>query len=399
MNLETLAVLKANTKLTKISAGTITKAILAAVNKQLSKNNDVFTLNLSQSFLSSATGDSLDLLGDLLGVSRGGSTTGSRASIQKFYCNSGSLDQLPGLTSPIPTGTIVQSSDGMIQYRTVGNISFNNGDTSVFGSIEAVVTGSASNVGSGVLTEHGLDVPGLLTTNVEAVDNGNDSQTDDEYRYVLSKAITAAEAANETSIRLAALSVAGVSDVKVARYLHGIGTYGILVIGTTPIVSTTVLQNVFTAVDKVTALGEFCTVRSPRYIGLEVYAFLKFRSGTLTDDKKTVVTSVEDAVYDYINNIPMGEGFVRNELIQRIMEVSTSILTVDDEDTSSTKLAVHIWSPTIMDVTDGVLTTNRVREELDYDYDAFFDDKHVVEQNMQGYTHDTSFTPVTIEYE
>lgn len=398
MNLETLAMLRANSALTRVSAGTLTQSILRAVNAKLSQNNELLNSTLAQSYLSSATGDGLDLMGVLLNVPRGGSVLGTRANVQKFYCSSRSLDLLPGITNPIPTGTLVQSEDGIIQYRVASDIAFNNGDVSAIGSVEAIVPGSDSNVGPNILVAHGLDVPGLLTTNIEAIDNGSDVQTDEEYRYILSKAVTAAEAANITSIRLAALSVAGVSDVLPIPYMHGIGTYGLIVVGSTPIISEAILQNVFNSVSSVTAAGEFCTVRSPRYIGIEAYAKILFRPTTTELDKPAIVEQVEDAIYDYVNNIPMGEGFVRNELIQRIMDVSNEILDVEDEDTSADKLAVYIWSPTTADIVDGVLITNRVREPLSYNYTAFFDDKHLVEQNMQGYEHDIDFTPIVIEY-
>ena len=399
MNLDTLAMMRANTSLTKVSSGTLVQSILRAINSKLAQNNAVLTTKLAQSFLSSASGDSLDLIGVLFNTPRGGNVLGARANIQKFYCTSGTLDTLLGIVNPIPAGTILQSADGIIQYRLAVDLPFNTGDTQVFGSIEAIVAGSSSNIGAGVLVSHGLDVPGLLTTNIESVDNGTDSQTDEEYRYILSKAVTAAEAANETSIRLAALSISGVADVRLVRYVHGIGTYGLIVIGTTPIVSTTVLQNTLSAITQVTAAGNFQTVRPPRYVGIEVGATLRFRSDTLDEDKDTIVEQVEDEIYDYINNIPMGEGFIRNELIQRIMDVSEKILDVDDEDTSLSKLSVHVWTPTTIDIEDGILVTNRIREPLTQNYTAYFDDKMVVECNMQGFTHETDFTPVIITYE
>lgn len=399
MNMETLALLRANTALTKVSAGTLTQSILRAVNAKLSQNNELLSAQLAQSYLSSATGESLDQLGVLLNIPRGGSVLGTRGNVQKFYCTSGSLDTLPGMPNPIPTGTIVQSEDGTIQFRVAADITFSNGDISAIGSIEAIVAGSDSNVGANILIAHGLDVPGLLTTNLEAIDNGSDVQTDEEYRYILSKAVTAAEAANTTAIRLAALSVSGVSDVLVIPYMHGIGTYGVIVTSATPIVSDAVLANVFSAVSKVTAAGEFCTVRSPRYIGLEIIAKIIFRPTTQELDKPTIIERVEDTIYDYVNNIPMGQGFVRNELIQRIMDISEQILDVEDEDTSEDKLAVYQWSPTVSDVVNNVVITNRVREPLAYNYAPFFDDKHLIEQDMQGYVHESDFTPVIITSE
>ena len=400
---EALAILRDNTKITQVSNGTIARAILKAVNQELNEYYQVLTINLANAYLGTASGAALDRFGFMLNTPRGGTALGNRSAAQKFYVSSGDFGSLPGievLGGIIPAGTIIQTPDGSIQYRVTANIAFNPTDTQVTGSIEALNSGSSYNVGVNILTSHNLAITGILTTNIESIENGTDTQNDEEYRYVLSKTVTAAEAANETSILLAALSTEGVSDIRIVRYFHGVGTFMVLVIGTTPVVSETTLANVRTNVNKVTAAGEFGTIRGPRYIGLEVIAHLHFRSSTIETDKDIIVNDVENTIYDYINNIPVGQGFIRNELIQRIMDISNQILDVEDSPESEDRLAVYIWTPTTIDISDaGIIATNRIRDPLVRNYEAYQDDKLIVEQNLQGYVHETSFTPVTITYE
>jgi hypothetical protein len=232
------------------------------------------------------------------------------------------------------------------------------------------------------------------------VTTGTDTQTDEEYRYILSKAVTAAEAANETAVRLAALSISGVSDVLIVPYIEGVGTFGIIVIGTTPIVSTDVLNNVTIAVNTVKALGEYTTISHPRYIGFEINAHLIFRSTTDAVTKQSVTDLVQSNIYNYIDNIPMGNEFVRNEVIQVTMDTSTEILDIDTDPNSSTCLSIHYWSPTTIEIdSNDNEVSNRIRTLLTSNYIGFFDDKPITEQNVQGYVHDTSFTPITVTYE
>jgi len=399
LNTETLAFLQNSSQVTNISKGTVVAAITGAVNAVLAQSYDDLTSTVAETYISTASGTSLDFLGAMLGVPRGGSSLATRNNVQQFYVITGNFGSVPGigaLGNTIPGGTVVQTQDGSIQYQTVGDVHFNNTDTQVFATVRALVPGAASNVGINILTAHTLPVAGILTTNISAISDGTNTQTDTEYRFVLSKAVTAAEAGNEISIRLAALSVQGVSDVLIVPFFYGVGTYSIVVVGTTPIVADNTLTNVLGLVQQVTSLGEFVTVRPPRYIGVEIAAKLIFTKNTIESDKVLIMGQVTDALFDYINNIPLGQGLIRDQIIAKILNVSSEILDVDDDPTSTTNMQISIWSPTTTDIVNNIETTNRIKQALPLNYTAFFDDKLIVEQNVQGFQHAIGYSPINI---
>lgn len=399
LDLETLAFLQNNTQVTNIANGTIVSAITGAVNAVLSQSYDDLNSTVAETYISTASGASLDFIGAMLGLPRGGSALATRNTVQKFYVISGNFGSVPGigaLSNTIPGGTVVQTQDGSIQYQTVGDTHFNNSDTQVFATVKALVPGAASNVGLNILTAHTLSVTGILTTNISPIDNGSNVQTDTEYRFILSKAVTAAEAGNEISIRLAALAVQGVSDVLIVPYFYGVGTYSIIIVGTTPIVADDTLVSVLSLVKQVTSLGEFVTVRPPRYVGVEINAKLIFAKNTVESDKVLLLGQVTDTLFDYINNIPLGTGLIRDQIITQILNVSSQILDVDDDPTSTTNMIISIWTPTTTDIINNIETTNRIKELLPLNYAAFFDDKLIVEQNVQGFQHATGYSPINI---
>jgi uncharacterized phage protein gp47/JayE len=405
LNRESLLALQSYTSTTMLQDGTIAKALLRAINILLGEVHDNLEVSSLGRYLSTATGGELDYIGEMLNCPRGGAAIASGANIQKFYVNTGTLGDLPGigtLSNIIPAGTIVSSTDGVIQYQVMSSVGFANSDTQVITSIEAFESGFGYNIGPNVLRSHNLGVTGLLTTNIDNTTGGTNIQDDDEYRYMLSKAVTKAEAANETAVRLAALSAAGVSTIYLIPYQFGVGSYNVIVIGNTPVTSDAVLLDVLTRIRKVTALGEFCYVSAPRYMGIELTAHLEFKSNLTTVEKDTLSGIVEQAIYDYINNIPLGQSFIKNELIQRIMDVSDNILDVITDPSNENNLRTYIWYPTttLFDPNTGITSSTRVREEFTGNYNInYFDDKMVIEQDMQGFTHPATFQAVTITWE
>lgn len=403
LNTQTLAQLAGSTTLTNVANGTLVQGITNAVNAVLAQSYSDLNSSLAETYLSTASGTSLDLIGAMLGSPRGGSFTATRASVQQFYVVNGNFGSVPGisaLNNQIPQGTIVQSLDGSIQYQTTAVVSFQNTDTQVFASVQALSSGSSSNVGPNILVVQNLGFPAIQTTNIAAIDNGTGVQNDAEYRYILSNTVTAAEAANELSVKLAALSVSGVSNVLIIPYYYGVGTYTVIIIGTTPIVSDTTLSNVLEIIQQVTALGEYCTVRAPRYVGIEITAQLIFDPTTSDADQATIANNVINNLYNYISNIPLGTGLIRDQIINQILNTDSRIQDVDDDPTSSTYMDIAIWTPTTIEVNqDGTETSNRVRTDLaGGNYIAYFDDKLIIEQNVQGYTHVTGYNPITINW-
>jgi hypothetical protein len=172
------------------------------------------------------------------------------------------------------------------------------------------------------------------------------------------------------------------------------------VIGTTPVIDQTVLNSVLQIVQQVTALGEFVSVQAPRYIGIEIKAKLIFNQQTLDTDKAPLANAVIDNIYNYINNLPIGTGLIRDQIVATILNTSTNIQDVINDPTDPNDMDIAVWTPTTIDIVNNVVTINRVRQDIgQQNYTALFDDKLIVEQNLQGFVHAAGFTPITVTWE
>ena len=319
--------LETNTDITNMNAGGVARTLIEVMNTQLAEYYTTLDVNQAMGFLSTADGYFLDLMGELLNTPRleaGYASAAAVDNIQKFYVPTGFLgDYIPALN--IPTGTTVSTPDGSISYVTSETVSFSAAARSVYVPIVASAVGATKNVGRNILVSTGLGISGVFTTNEKSIVNGTDTESDNNYRYRIANATLAAERANETAVRLAALSVDGVANVILKPYSMGIGSYSVLVIPIEGLATSTLVASVQTAIDGVQAYGIKGIATSPEIVPVDIEVRLVFISGTTAASEDRIRLDVKTAIEQYITNIPVGGEFVLNELRQQIMDVSEKI--------------------------------------------------------------------------
>lgn len=324
---DALSYLETNTDITNTGIGGITRSLIEIINRNVADYYDVLDINMAMSFLSTAEGYFLDLIGELFNMRRTMASAASITSvdtIQRFYVTTGTLhDLIP--TDQIPSGTTVSSGDGTIVYTVTADTAFSVSATEVFIPIQAENTGSRYNVGKDILTSTDLGVTGVYTTNIRPIVTGADTESDSNYRYRLSNATLAAEKANEIAVRLSALSVDGVADVVMKPYARGIGTYDIIVIPVEGVATASLVGSVQSAIDLVQAYGIKGTAVSPTIVPVDIEIKLVFTPDATEYEKDVIRTDVKTAIEAYIANIPLGGTFVLNEMRQQIMDVSVKI--------------------------------------------------------------------------
>lgn len=328
-------------KVRAFSPGAIAKGLLKTYNEtaiEVANSLDISIINAS---VSNAVGDRLDSIGILLGVERSG--TSYAVGQLKFYINSDlgvDLDDLKDIIETrtgirptnitIPRGTEIKNEDSSKSYNTTSEISLTNND--VYVDAISFTIGSAGNVSSGELEVLGSISPEMFyikdyirVTNPLAIDSGSEREDDGNYRFRIVNSYSSHAAANDVSIRLAALSIPGVSDVFTKNYEYGIGTSTIYVLSESPIVSQGVLDAVQQVVNNVAASGNRIIVSSFEYKAISMQIVLEFKPNTTMASKDDITIKTRDNMIEYINNLGNGEEFVINELTQRIMETSPYI--------------------------------------------------------------------------
>ena len=328
---QSLMYLTNSTSITNTSIGGISRSIAEVINKNLSDFYDVLDTNMDMVYLSTSQGYFLDLIGTLFNMPRFQATNASVTitdGVQRFYVLTGTLFSLlpDGI---IPADTIVSSQDGVISYYVTADTPFSISATEVFVPISANATGSSQNVGVNILTSTDIGIPGVYTTNIAAIVSGTDTESDANYKFRLMNATVSAEKANEVAIRLAVLSVDGVSDLVIKPFANGIGTYNVIVIPSTGIASSSLISSVQTSLNNVQAYGVKGIAIAPTILPVEITAQLTFAPSTTAFNQSSIMQNTVTSINNYITSIPIGGTFVYNELITQIMETSPSIKDVN----------------------------------------------------------------------
>lgn len=332
-----------------------------------------------------AQGRFLDYIGDMLGVSRLGSSNASAAAESKsvkFYVSSGTFGDLNGGQDIfIPVGTQISTLNGNegIIYKLASGIFLPATSSEQFISVVATKDGLGSNLGPDSLrftTFNNYSArTGLKVTNVGVINNGSNIETDNNYRFRISNQVLASEAANETAVRLSLLVIPGVSNVILRPFARGIGTFDYIIQTVVPNTPDSVIAACQQAISRAQAEGIDGKALAPRLIGMSFQISLTWRNDASASDRTQIKTNIVSAIQDYINNLAVGEEFIRNELIQRILDVDNKIKNVGTADQPID--LVFIYRPS-------KLRDNKLKEEVVGDYEPLGDERLIIEPSIQS---------------
>lgn len=386
---DSLDTLNSTTGITQVTPGGKARAILEIIANEHGRLAESFDLEIAEAFVRTATGDNLDLIGELVGVTR---KEAQKANVDashgnvRFYVISGTFGDITGgVPVTVPKGTSLVSEATIagttktVAYITSEDVELGTAATEVYVSAISRDAGSKASVGVGSINSHNFtgyseyQTSALKVTNVAGIVGGTDRESDINYRYRISNVIVGSEAANLTAVTLVSLGVAGVADVSVVPYDRGSGSFSVYVKSIYPTVSDALLDKVQQAVDRVKSLGNSAVVRAPKSTGMEITVTLNYRSAITVDEKSAVETLVEDEIISYVNNLDIGEEFVNQELVSRILNISEEIKNIGRTGKPFDDLFIY---------KDSRLSDNRVRYSLISDYIAFSDERVIIEQTI-----------------
>lgn len=166
-----------------------------------------------------------------------------------------------------------------------------------------------------------LDAIGFLL-NCTRISN----EEDDIYRDRISKQTLTLAAANETAIRLAALSVDGVQDIRLKKYTMGTGSFSMFVLTKDAFTPEETLRQVEAAVNETVGYGNKFDVSTPKLLEVELGVKLFFVLTASEASKVAAKADAKQALKDYVNSRGIGDPIIVDEITQRVMEVSDDVL-------------------------------------------------------------------------
>lgn len=381
---EAMNELISSTPVTRVTPGSKARALLQTVNRKLNKAYQEFDINLLQSFLPYAQGRFLEYIGDMLGVPRLGASRASASAESrtvKFSVATGTFGDInAGSDILVPAGTIISSQSGNtgVTYRLPVSVVLNRLLSEQFVPVESVRDGDSQNVGVGTLRFHNVtnisSSPALLlVSNVGPISNGITLENDTNYRFRIANQALSAERANETSIRLALLTIPGVSNIVSTKFARGIGTFDVTIQSVIPNTPASVIEACQEAVSRVQAEGIDVKVQAPRLVGLSFDISVTWRDDATSSDRVLIKSRILEALSSYVNNLAIGDEFIINEAIERVMAVDNKIKNIGTAQEAFDSIFIYRTSQ---------LRDTKIKEELIDDYTAELDERIIIEPSV-----------------
>lgn len=363
------------TNITRSSPGSKLRALAQATGKKMGRMWGQFDLNFIQAYLDGAEGEYLNFIGSMMNTPRLGETIAAVAAsekVVKFYLttgvNFGSINGGGSITIPAGETVGTQAGGTGIVYRLPYAVVLPSTESEVYITVEAVYSGERSNIGVSQLKYHSFtnytdsSNDSLLVTNESEIISGNEIESDSNYRYRIGNANLVAEKANETACRLAGLIVPGVADIITLPYFNGIGSFDMIVQAIAPTTPDTLVNAVKESVLKTKGQGIVPYVRAPYQVGISVDARIRLKSRTSSTEEDGILSASRINVADYINNLEIGEEFIYNEVIERILGTSPVIKDLGDPNEPIDEMRVSLPSRIDDTPTTSVLLANYTPE-------------------------------------
>ena len=238
------------------------------------------------------------------------------------------IDTTVGFT--IPAGSVISNQDGT-SVSTIDDANFGPDDNKIYVRIASndITENASINVNDLVIHDVNLneldnidpnkvDTSTLLCTNDNSLVSNSETLSDDELKDLLRYNFNGLNDINENRVKLAVLSIAGVSDLKIIENYNGVGVTGIIIVPTQGIGSESLYRAVEDSLRKNVIGGENIIVIRPYY--LSIYIKLSIELNEAVYDTDLLYNEIRVFTADYINSINQGDTFDPNDLEKKIQE-------------------------------------------------------------------------------
>jgi len=340
-----IADLAANSAIANLSPGSKARLVIEAVGEVVGAVATDLSLGMITTILPNATGPTLDLIADMVGIQR---LPEVRARVEttdnnfKFYVKTGTFGDINNNAAitisagtEIRTGSSRGRADATMIQRTA--VTLPAGASEVFFSADQIGQARLRGISAGALSRHDFvgytdsAFQSLLVLNVKGI-AGRPVESDQNLRFRIANRMQSAAEANLTSIRLNSLLVPGVSDVKVIPNKSGIGSYDVVVFGTSQVVADNVVQQVQDQIDRHQAVGTRGIAVGPRLVGLTMRIRLRFKDEAKAGEKNSAANAARQAIREFITDIGPGGRFIMNSLVRVVLNAHSMIQDLGDPD-------------------------------------------------------------------
>jgi len=332
-----------NTPITATGPGSIARSITESITSEIGDLYDILDFNISQSYVSTASGAALNALGSLYGVTR--KQVSDLEVVDKslgsfyFYIQSPQASDIV-----IPAGTNVYTSATSYvgrqhSFSTTEDAIIPAGRTRVYASLRPNFVDAVYTAGRGTLTFHdSSDIAAvtIFSTNPRPISPLPGYETDDDYRLRIMKQIRVNAAGTVESVRFAGLSVANVRDIKIRQAPYGMGSFEAVVVAEQGSNTAQTVSNVRTVIENTKPIGVRMFIVTPTLLPVDVTINLFVPGAGSTQISDAAKRRAEVGVRRYLQSFLPGEQLIYNRLVQVALEAHEFI-----KDVSISNLSVN----------------------------------------------------------
>jgi uncharacterized phage protein gp47/JayE len=327
--------LEKNAGITSVSPGSVARAFAEAVSDQVGDLYSILKYNIDQTMLATASGRNLDLIGELYSVKRkqvSADIVADRQVANVLF----SISKPYSREIVIPRDTLIYndvSADSSFQfnYRLVGDVTITASTTRAYGQIVPAFTNQAHTAAIGSLVRHNfISPPGVVLSvyNSKEVHSQIDYESDESYRRRIIRSVKINSSGTNESIRLAALSVTGVRDIRIREASFGLGSCDVIVVPESAQAAVTLDKAVSTQLQASKPVGVRMNVRVAQREPVSVVANITLPAGIQAANVTAIGNQAAYFTKRYLNSLTIGDTLNINSLKSQILAASDLISDV-----------------------------------------------------------------------
>lgn len=313
------------TPFSNLAPGSRARILMDAVGAVVADTTQFLDFAQQRTLFPNASGQTLDMYGELLGTPR---IQAQRLQVlardRTFRFSVSTTFGAVGVSS-IPQGTLLSATEDFSAglFVVTAPVVLPSGASEIFVSAESVLAGADAQAR---VRFHNLN-PALVLTQLVALPQATQQETDDAYRARLSKVVLASPTGNPTSLEQAALGVPGVADVIVLPLSRGVGSVDVIVKTISPQITDGVLLAVELACIEVMAAGMSLRVAGPDLVGLEFALEITWTADATAARRAQAKQQVSQQLSQYVNGLDIGQAFIAAEASAVVQQASPFILS------------------------------------------------------------------------
>jgi uncharacterized phage protein gp47/JayE len=328
--------LERNAGITAVYPGSIARAFAEAVSVEIGDLYEALKFAVDQTSIATASGRSLDLIGELYGVRRRAISPEleqERSSYNiEFYISSPSSTDITIPQDTMVFNDVTEFSSRQYQYRLQDSVMIVAGTTRAFGRIAPAFTSQDFTAAKNTLTKHNFNSPEgtiVFCNNTKDIHAMSGMESDENYRRRISFSIKEKSYGTAESLRLNALAIPGVRDVRIRESSYGMGSCDVIVVPEGQVISASFVQTVLDNLSPKKPVGIRLNIRIAERVPVNIAVNMVLPQGLSSAAVSSIENQASIFLKRYLNSFTIGSSISITDLESQIRFSSDLIRSVN----------------------------------------------------------------------